>query len=694
MIRLSFFAVAIATTCLTAATAAHAQNKTPVQQTPKTRQQKGVPVQLSSAQTPLVFEPNRGQAAPEYQWIGLGAGFRLGVGADGATIEFQDRTLATPPKPDLPDASQLMKPREKEKTAESTLVKLRLAGSSVWKPAGAGPTGGISNYFLGNAPAGWHTDIPQYAQVKAAGVYNGIDVVFQENEGALEYNFVVAPGADPREIQIQFEGAADLRVDQATGDLVFGTSGGTQMRHAQPKIYQEVGGKKVSVKGGFQLLKGNTAGFTVEKYDPKRPLVIDPVVVLFTTFLGDTPWFSSYSLAVDGLGNTYVTGTSASGGSGGVDAFVTKLGPTGRILFSTFLGGSDQDEGLGIAVDASGVYVTGSTFSDDFPIRLALQPSKKGDSDAFVTKLSPPGNRIVYSTYLGGQGYESGEAIAVDGSQSAYVTGTTTSQDYPVVLGGYDTTEPNDGKTLHGFVTKLSPAGTILAYSTYLAGSSADLVFGIAVDSSLAAYVTGETCSPNFPFAGYQSQAFSGGCLAFVTKLSPAGDSLIYSTSLGQDREVGWNIFVDTSGNAYVALGFSNALAAKLEPTGKLAYLAPIADSSIAHGIAADPDGNAYVVGWTFSTTFPGAPPIMPNPSAGFLVKLDRNGVGPLYTVFLGARIGGVAVVKPRPRIAEVPSFATIFTTGFRLTPGADRFNGQTAFVVKLTEAPAVVNHP
>jgi len=684
--------------------------QTQVNTSSPTQTQKGIQIQLSSTETPLVFEPNRGQAASNFQWIARGAGFRVGITSDSATLEFRDRTATTPLKSPFPDASQVKKPQTKSKAAQSTLVNMHLGGSNGWKLVGASPTGGISNYFIGKTPASWHTDIPQYAQLKATGVYKGIDLVFHGNNDALEYDFVVAPGADPKQIQLQFAGAASLQVDKATGDLVLATSSGTELRHAQPKIYQEVGGKKVPVKGGFQILKGDTAGFTLEKYDAKQPLVIDPTIS-FVTFLGGSDTDEANAAAVDGLGNTYVTGQTYSGNfnvlggviqsgkSGDSDAFVTKLSTGGNILFSTYLGGGDDDAGNGIAVDASGVYIGGQTHSDDFPLAQPFQYEKKADANVFVTKLSPAGNRLVYSTYLGGTGGENGGAITIDASQSAYVAGFTTSTDFPV-RNGY---EYYPGGSVSGFVTKFSPNGVSLVYSTYLGGSVVDSISAIAVDSSLSAYVTGEAVSSNFPYAGYQSTMFGGSPSAFLTKLSPDGDSLIYSTSLTLETTIGTGISVDSAGNAYVAgiycspcQGTGLAFVAKTSPTGKLAYLKYFAGTngtSAAQAIAIDSGGDTYVAGYTSSTNFPGAPTLTPNPTAGFLIKLDNNGNGPLYTVFLGAQINGVVAVLPKAVVNGLITYPSIYTAGMRFT-GAKSASNEDAFVVKLTESQVIVNQP
>ncbi len=719
MVRVTPLSLVLTAVLLLGAPLAQAQSKTQPQSKPlpmsmaPTQSKPKVPLVPSQ----LVFEPNRGQAKSDVQWLARGAGYAIAIDSAGATLEFRDHLAATPPsslRNVFQRGQKLDVKRPKTTRTPSSLVKFHLSGGANWKAEGVSPTGGISNYFMGKNPKNWHANIPQYAQVKASGIYNGIDLVFHGDQSALEYDFVVAPGADPNQIHLQFDGAAGLKVDKDHGDLVLTTPGGMELRHAQPKIYQEVAGKKVPVQGGFELQKEGTAGFKLGSYNSKLPLVIDPTI-RFTTFLSGSDYDQANAIAVDGRGYSYVTGVTNSsnfvvyggiqGNSDNTDAFVTKLGPGGNISFSTYLGGGDEDYGEGIAVDASGVYVEGQTRSDDFPLMQAIQVNQRGDSDVFVTKLSLMGNALIYSTYLGGSDNEQGAAIAVDAAQSAYVTGFTQSTDFPIVgysiqtnfplRGGYELDQHVDEFNPNGFIAKFSPSGTTLEYSTYLGGSEVSSISAIAVDSSLFAYVTGETCAPDFPYAGLLSESFSTECSAFVTKISPAGDSLIYSTSLGSENIIGTGIAVDSAGNAYVAgtAFFNDAFVAKVLPTGAVAYSKFIGGTdgvTLGLGIAIDSFGDMYVAGNTSSTTIPGAPAIAPNPTAGYFMKFNQNGTGPLYTFFLGASIDGIAVVRPPVRLGLL-SCPTIYTTGYRFTGGHQTSN-EDAFVVKLDECGLVVN--
>ena len=675
-------------------------------------------VQMFTANAPLVFEPNRGQAPANVQWLARGSRFMIGLASDGAILEFRDEgnapitprsvgPLTASPQPNVGRSAKPTPP----KPVNYNVMKLHLAGSSSWKADGVAPTGGISNYFIGNAQANWHTNIPHYAQAKASGVYNGIDIVFHGDRGSLEYDFVVAPGADPKQIQLQFEGASGARVDN--GDLVLTTAGGSELRHLRPKIHQQVGGKQVTVNGGFEVRKEGTAGFTIDNYDPKLPLVIDPSIS-FVRFLAGSDYDEATAVAVDPVFNSYVTGYTYSanfpvvgegnvGQSSHVDAFFTKLSPTGSILASTYLGGGDDDRAFGIAVDASGVYVTGETSSDDFP-HYPWQPGLNGSSDAFVTKFSLLGDTIVYTRYLGGSDWDGALAIALGSDRSAFIVGTTYSNDFPVTSGAFETHAGNPGAG-HVFVTKISPSGDLLSYSTYLASDAADSGEAVAVDSTSSAIVTGDTCSNTFPYAGFFSQQFSGNCTGFATKLSPAGDSLIYSTGLGGNTFWAHGVAVDSTGNAYITgngytgLGTKNVAAqayvTKLSPVGASLYFKQLIGtngSSVGNAIAIDPDGNTWVGGATNSTTFPGAPPVNPNPSAGYVVKLSDKGVGPIYTVLLGAAVDGVAVIKPQPHLhVQGPVYPSIFAAGIRYTGGTAQSN-QDAFVVRLDEGPVVIH--
>src|SRR5207247_1970406 len=382
---------------------------------------------------------------------------------------------------------------------------------------GAEELPGKANYFIGSDPVKWRTDVPTYAKVRYKNVYPGIDLIYYGNQRQLEYDFVVSPGADPRRIRLGFHGADKLEVD-AQGDLVLHTATGV-IRQRKPVIYQEVEGLRRECRGGYGLEGARRVGFRVTAYDAHRPLVIDPA-----------------------------------------------------LFYSTYLGGSDSDEGFAIAVDTAGTaYVTGRTFSIDFPTTQgAFQTTLVGfHGVVFVTKLNPTGSGLVYSTYLGGAIADRAQAIAVDIAGNAYVTGLTFSKDFPTTPGAFQSTPiPLAGN--NAFVTKLNPTGSALVYSTYLGGNNDDQGLGIAVDAAGNAYVAGQTRSSTFPTTPGAFQRFEGGGLyepdAFVTKLNPLGSALVYSTYLGgisSDQATG--IALDAAGNAYVT-GDGNTVTSATTP--------------------------------------------------------------------------------------------------------------------------------
>ena len=349
------------------------------------------------------------------------------------------------------------------------------------------------------------------------------------------------------------------------GNLILQTAGGEVVQRA-PDIYQEIEGVREAIPGGYVLEGKHHVGFQGAAYDANKPLVIDPVLV-YSTFLGGDGTDRGRGIAVDSSGNAYVTGRTDSAnfptasplqaafGGGNEDSFVVKLNAAGSALvYSTYLGGGGTDQTRGIAVDSSGnAYVTGRTDSTNFPTASPLQAAISGSFDAFITKLNASGNVLVYSSYLGGAGADRGRGIAVDSSGNAYVIGDTSSTNFPTVS---PFQAVFGGGNEDSFVAKVNPAGSALVYSTYLGGSGEDGGFGIAVDSSGSAYVTGDTDSTNFPTASPLQAAFAGGDQdAFVTKLNASGNAPVYSTYLGGDRaDQGRGIAVDSSGNAYVTV--------------------------------------------------------------------------------------------------------------------------------------------
>jgi hypothetical protein len=553
---------------------------------------------------------------------------------------------------------------------------------------GLGELPGKVNYFIGNDPTKWRTNIPTYQKIKYQEIYPGVDLVYYGNHRQLEYDFIVAPGADPNIVTLDFEGADKPEIDTA-GDLVLHTTS-DEIRYRKPFVYQEGNGKRIEVAGTFKCLHLPSAssnhksviGFQVGSYDTSKPLIIDPVMV-FSSYLGGSGPDGSVGIAVDSSGSTYVVGFTDSDNfpiknpfqqtRDDTDVFVAKLNPTGSaLIYCTYLGGSGRDSGSSIAVDADGnAYVTGFTASTNFPTVNPLQSSHGGgdgfDVDALVLKLNPTGSALVYSTYLGGSSEENcvffvdGGSIAVDADGNAYVTGFTGSNDFPTV----SPLQPSLRGHFDAFVAKLNPTGSALVYSTYLGGSSEDASFDIAVDTDGNVYLTGLTDSTDFPTVNPLQPSNGGGDVnypfdALVLKLSPTGSALVYSTYLGGNGwDVGSSIATDVAGNAYVTgftastnfptvnplqpnNGGADAFVAKLNPTGSaLAYSTYLGGSGneVSVGIAIDTEGNAYVTGATASTDFPTARHLQLTNSGGadaFVAKLNPTGAALAYSTYLG----------------------------------------------------------
>ncbi len=413
---------------------------------------------------------------------------------------------------------------------------------------------GNANFLVGQDERRWRTGLPTLRKIRYTNLYPGIDLLYSGAKGRVKSEYTVAPGAHPRDIRVEY--SADLSID-ASGRLH-----AADLTEDAPEIYQDTPSGRISVAGRYRLLDSHTAGFEVDTYDASLPLVIDPVIS-YATYMGGTGLGAVTGVAIDSAGDLYAAGwtealnfpivlaeQAASGGS--VDAFIVKLNPTGTaLLYATYIGGSGDDRAAAIAVNASGqAYVTGSTASPNFPLLLPLRTTLGGAKTAFVLKLSAAGNQLLYSTYLGGTNYDLGTAIAVDTAGNAYVAGDTLSTNFPV-LGA---AQALSGGGTDVFVSKLTAAGA-LSYSTYLGGAANEHAGGIAVDSTGAAYVAGGTFSTNFPLGGALQTTNHGGQDAFVTKLSASGAALSYSTYFGGSgaTEQANGIAVDSTGNAYVA---------------------------------------------------------------------------------------------------------------------------------------------
>jgi hypothetical protein len=623
---------------------------------------------------PLSFEANHGQADGRVKFLSRTGGYTLFLTRDEAVLALSGRRAKNPALKRAAGGVLRMKLRKANPAAAIT---------------GLDELSGTSNYFIGNDPAKWRSHVPTYAKVRYEGIYSGIDLDYYGNQRQLEYDFIVAPGADPRRIAFDVRGAKRIRQD-ANGGLVFKV-GGNEIRWQRPVVYQEKDGAKQLVAANYAITDTNRVRFEVADYDASRPLYIDPLI--YSTYLGGTGNDYGYGIAVDSAGNAYVAGQAFSTdfpttagalqticGNGGRGcykygtAFIAKLNPEGSALaYSTYLGGTGNDYGYGIAVDSAGnAYVTGQTFSANFPTtpgafqRVCQRPCS-GHGNAFVTKLNPAGSKLVFSTYLGGSGADWGGTIAVDDAGSAYLTGATSSPNFPTTPGAFQTVCGDVGCALgDAFLTKLNPTGTALVYSTYLGGSDIDYGRGIAVDSAGNAYVTGGTISTNFPTTPSAIQTICGdpGCTlgdAFVAKLNPTGSALVYSTYLGgSSYEIGTAIAADSAGDAYVIgwtgspdfptknpiqanyAGGGDAFIAKLNPSGTaLTYSTYLGGSGEDNGnaIAVDGTGNVYVTGGTSSTDFPTMDPVQAanvGYSNAFVATLNASGKALTFSTYMG----------------------------------------------------------
>ncbi len=714
------------------------------------------------------FELNVGQSSPEVRYLFRGDGYTMFLTGNAALFKISF-PLATPdPRQIRPDAVRCNAdsptvPAYRVGSGGScakqvNVLRLALADSNHRaQPVGQRKLGSYSNYIIGRDPAKWWARVPQFEQVWYEGVYRGIDLVYHSRNGNLEYDLRVAPHANPGAIHFSVEGipASSQVAINANGDLVLGSSGVVFRR---PALYQgndcflsDDGGDQPSTTktncrslpgGGFVLKRHRSLvsiGFKLPPYDHNQTLIIDPAIS-FGTYLGGEIGSSANAVKTDFAGNIYVLGSTNSPdfpttpgafqrtltGNFGVD-YIAKFSPDGsKLIYSTFLAGSGGENPYAIAVDSAGSpYVIGTTYSKDYPLANAFQ-SAATTPCVSLSKLTPDGSGLVYSTYFG-YGSQAG-GLAVDSAGEAVVGGSVGLGTFPIV-NAVQPTHGSDGGILDGFVSKFDASGTSLIFSTYWGGNGGDMVNGVAVDSGGNAYATGTTTSTDLittpgVFEGTCQVNVSGGCQSsFVSAFKPSGSALIYSSYL--DGAVAMSIAVDSADEAmvtgdvpYYATNFVttpgsfrptntggpgtlDAFITKFNNSGSsLVYSTLLggSDEDIGIAIATDGSGDAYVTGNTFSPDFPLQNPVLPFNSPGltetFISEIDSTGSQLLFSTYYGGDAGQYG--NTTAFAIDVDPSKNIVAVGDTTSPDlpvVNAFQAQltgfgSSYIAKITTAP------
>jgi hypothetical protein len=731
---------------------------------------------------PLAFEANQGQTAAEVRYLAHGQGYQLFLTSQDAVLTLrQSAASAKSAKGGAPLATRAH--RTRNVTAQTSVLRMHFEGANpAAEIAGTKPLPGKTDYFIGGDPKKWHTDIPSYEAVRYREIYPGVDLVFYGREQRLEYDFIVAPGADPNVIALNIGGARKLQID-SRGDVLMNVAGG-KVELRKPVIYQEVNGERREIAGIYSIASDRQIRFSVAEYDHTQPLTIDPILN-YSTYLGGTTDDLAFGLALDAAGNAYLAGQTFSTDFPQMNpepstppgdiatfgtAFVSELNPTGTsLLYSTYLGGlgsvNGGDLAQAIAVDTASpvnIYVTGRTFSPDFPVTTNAkigQPGPAGTSTggaAFVTKLIP-GNtgaaQLGYSSYLGGDTFDDGTGIAVDTSGNAYVVGVTKSTNFPTMNPLFAQTSP-DG---NAFLTEVNPSAAngpaSLVFSTYLGGSGTgnpsvafpfgDYAFGVILGGNNEVFIVGTTTSTDFPVRGPQVKPCRNVGSAFVSAINVATPAVTYSTclggttaDLGEAIALGPNNLVYLTGQTYSS-DFPTVPAGQTIPiappatspslingvafvsvvnttTGSLTYSTLLGGNNGDFGdaIATDSSGNAYVTGFSGSTDFPitqGAYQTSRLNSAGttFITEVNpaganaqaqlvystflggSKGVGanpPLADIALGLALGsGNVYVDGQAGTSDFPTTTLAYQTLFKASAG-----NSNAFVADLTLTPTI----
>jgi hypothetical protein len=685
---------------------------------------------------PLSFEANQGQVDAQVKYLARGQGYTLFLTPDAAVLGLRSEGAGKP----------------------TEWLRLALRGAAATSAIhGEGQLAGRSNYFIGNDPSQWRTNIPTFARVRYQQVYPGVDLTYYGRQGQLENDFEVAAGVNPKVISWQVEGAERIRVD-STGDLVLALDG-SEVRLQQPRAYQWEGEQEREIPIHYRV-HGQKVSFALGQYDRHQKLVIDPVLT-YSTYLGGTGGDQAFGVAVDAVGDAYVTGVTASPNfpittpvyqstsAGDGDVFITEFNPTGDgIIFSTYLGGSGADIPAQILIATTPLYPTGalflvgSTTSNNFPTTpAAFQTAYAGDQDAFLAEMSLDGSTLLLSTYIGGTAEDFGTALAVDSLGDVFVAGSTQSTDFPTM----NPLQPANDGLYDVFVTEVSPTGGLL-YSTYLGGTFADYGTGVAVDSTGNVYICGYTYSTNFPTQSALQNSLAGGADIFITKFTPGASGLLFSTYLGgTSNDEALAMVVDTTGNIYLTgstqspnfpvttnayqstlLGTTNAFVTKMAPGGSTLVFSTLFggdQTDQANAMTLDTAGNIYITGFTQSDDFPRLDSfqnILGIAGAGncgstnllnvaintvcadaFAAKFGPNGI-PIYSSFLGGNStdSGQSIAVDTSGAAYV--VGETFSSNFPATAGAFQwqFQGSTinsnAFLTKISpqDAPSVELSP
>ncbi len=651
-------------------------------------QQLSEPQQVLNGVNNNFFIANKGQWNPEVKFFARIGGMNAWITGSGVIYDYYKIKREFNKSNILKMTGQKRKEYERKHTIiQGDVVRMQLENSKMnVTVVGSGKEEGHYNYFISNDKSKWVSFVPLYDNIELKGIYKNINVKYYYDKGKLRYDYLAKPGADISQIKFSFKGQKGIAVN-TNGDLVIKTSVG-EVTNGKIFAYQTEGGIKKQIDCRFKKESDGRIGLSVNNYDVKKELIIDPLI--YSTLIGNKDYYDiPSSINIDSSGNAYITGETYSPGypttTGAYqtnfrvsDAFITKLNSAGSaLIYSTFLGGSDQDRGNSIAIDKSGdTYITGGTISSDFPVTSGAYQTtfaSSGNPHAFISKLNSTGSALLYSTYLEGSYSDLGNSIVIDSSGNAYVAGSTESTDFPTTTGAFQKSGGNPTNSSHDvFVTKLNPAGSSLIYSTCIGGTADDRGYSITTDKTGNAYITGVTYSPDYPVtSGAFQTSLKGLNNAFITKLNPTGTALVYSTIIGGSNEdQGNSIVIDTSSNAYITgyttssdfpvtsgayqttFNYQNAFITKLNPSGTSLVYSTFLGGNYEDGgnsIGIDKKGNTYITGYTISPDFPvtndAFQTALNNGLNGnaFLTKLSAAGTFLVYSTFFGGSTYDVA---------------------------------------------------